>query len=417
MQDISKNLINDGINLETYAKDKFGAYTLDNSKMSGLNLPSSNDKIPMMSDTGAVGVWDPTPYSSTIASGAGDLDPKIKFLFNVEFQFDEKVAQQASSFGIDPGVVSRNLTFVVKQIDLPKFEFSHEEVNQYNFRTRILKQISHKELSMSFLDDVGNNALNLLNLYLKVMSPITRGIPSTNSPLGDHGMDFSTNYQPGLDSAIRGVLPGDTTVQVIRLMKVHQIYTRRSTQGNLNNAVFFNTFTFTNPRIMSFDISDQDHESSAAFSIVSAQFDYDALNIETGKEGKLFNGILNPAGDIFGRQQGGQSISSGTRGLPVSGSPSMEPSSILSANSNYNNSFSPNADRASLNNSSFQSNPLLKSKSSTSMAPLQNAIYKTLTGQSAAIAQALALPRVSYVTDNSTSVQAMRTLTKKITSR
>jgi hypothetical protein len=425
MPDISKLLTNSGINLESYAKNKFGANSIDTSRLP--SFPSVATPAPE-SQQGSEGIgrtWDPTRYSAAITSGAGNLDPRTKFLFNVEFQFDDAVAQMASSLAIDPGQVSKNLSFVIKQIDLPKFEFAHEEVNQYNFRTKILKQISHKELSFSFFDDVGNNALNMLNLYLQIMSPISRGVPTTGAALGDHGMDFSSNYMPGLDSAIRGVLPNNST-QVIRVMKVHQIYIERDAYGDLNSSVFFNTYTFTNPRIISFDFSDQDHEANNAVNIITAQFDYDALNIQTRRSAKEFPGNRNPAGDILGQQTDSAVRQSQYAGLQIDNSPPMDQYAILNAKMNsYVNIDSPTIDRLPGSFGDYQIDPMMgiiKNEVEKviarkgAMSPLQNAIYRTMSGQSGRIDQAIALPRVPYVTDNSASANVIRLLSKKITS-
>jgi hypothetical protein len=413
MPDISKQLTNAGVNLESYAKNKFGAYTIDPVKLPRIPSLMGDIQTSLQGPMGLGRTWDPTPYSSAITSGAGNLDPRTKFLFNVEFQFDDAVAQMASSLQIDPGSVSKNLSFVIKQIDLPKFEFAHEEINQYNFRTRVIKQISHKELSFSFFDDVGNNALNMLNLYLKVMSPISRGVPATGAPLGDHGMDFSSNYLPGLDSAIRGVLPNNAT-QVIRIMKVHQIYIERNAFGDLNSSVYFNTYTFTNPRIISFDISDQDHESSNAVNIITAQFDYDALNIQTRRPAKEFPGNRNPAGDILGEQRDSQAVQSGYKGLQISNAPPMDQYAMLKAKMNSYVNIKSRAVDPLMGIFKNEVEKVIARK--VTMTPLQNAIYRTMTGQSGRIDQAIILPRVPYVTDNSASANAIRLLSKKITS-
>lgn len=433
MPDISKQLTNAGINLESKAREKFGAFTVDPPNLQDIPfLSGGSDSLP--EGLAGVGrVWNPTPYSSAITSGAGNFDPRTKFLFSVEFQIDNDVAQMASALRQDIGDISKNLSFVIKQIDLPKFEFTHEEVNQYNFRTKILKQISHKELSFSFFDDVGNNALNFLNFYLKVLSPISRSVPTTGAFLGDHGMDFPVNYLTGIDSSNRAVLPGINKTNIIRQMKIHQIYIERSKSGDLRDAIFFNTYTFTNPRILSFDISDQDHESSNAVNILTAQFDYDAMNIETRRPGKEFNGNRNGAGDILGDSSDSTpTVRSGYRGLQISDAPPMDQYAILDAKMNsYVNIDSPTIDRLPESFGMPGAGPMsgadpmlgiIKNEVEKviarkgAMSPLQNAIYRTMSGQSGRIDQGIALPRVPYVTDNSASANAVRLLTKKITS-
>ena len=420
MPDISKLLASAGINLEGQAVSAFGTNTPSNERTIRETAINSVPNALPPSSPGKGRTWDPTPYSSAITSGAGNLDPRTKFLFNIEFVFDPSVMQVASSFGIDSLAVGKNLSFVVKQIDLPKFEFAHEEVNQYNFKTKILKQISHKELSFSFFDDVGNNALNLLNLYMKLMSPITRNVPSVDSNLNDYGMEFSSLYTTGIDTANRGVLPNNAT-QIIKQLKVHQIYIERSTTGNINDAVFFNTFTFTNPKIIAFDISDQDHESSNVVNILTASFDYDALNIATRQSAKDFNGNLNPAGDIFGTHWEDTVTNSNYKGQQISTAPPMDPYAVMDAKAKTFASF----DTGSVNRlpveigygnstSSIIRNEVEKVIArGGGMSPLQGAIYRTMTG-TGGMGQQINLPRVPYLTDNSASGQIVKQLSKKI---
>lgn len=425
MPDISKQLTNAGIKLESTAKDKFGAYAIDPLKLPRIPALTSSVQQQLQGPQGLGRTWDPTPYSSAITSGAGNLDPRTKFLFNVEFQFDPIVSQMESSLGIDASIVGRNLSFVIKQIDLPKFDFEHEPVNMYNFRTKILKQITHKELNFSFFDDVGNNALSMLNLYLKALSPITRNVPTVNSHLEEYGMAFEKNYLTGIDTASRGVLPRDAT-QIIRVMKIHQIYMERNATGSINEAAFFNTFTFTNPRIVSFDISEQDHEATSAVNVITASFDYDALNIETRREAKEFTGHLNDVGDIFNNQQNNAITNSNYAGLQISNAPPMDPYAAMNAKMNsYINIDSPTVDRLPGMSGDYAIDPMMgiiKNEVEKviarkgAMSPLQNAIYKTMSGQSGRIDQAIAFPRVPYVTDNSASANAIRLLSKKITS-
>lgn len=251
--------------------------------VAGVPGPQSADmEIRAAASVKTVGAWDSTHYAADIADGAGGYDPKNKFLFKVQFRFYPEVQQMANSIsgGGDITELTRSLTFVIKQIDLPKYTLDYEEVNMYNFRTKVLKQIKHEELGFTMYDDTSNRALNFVNIYMMLLMPITRMDRSQISAQGleDHGFAFARNYK-GLDTSMRTALGSNR--DILKSMTITQYYLRRSATGTLNASYSGNNFIFINPRLVSFDIQDQDHEKGSEATTVQAKFDYDALHIDT----------------------------------------------------------------------------------------------------------------------------------------
>jgi hypothetical protein len=72
------------------------------------------------------------------------LAPKYKFLFVVQIEFDPDFQQIMS--GIDPA-------FVIKQSSRPNVQFEYEDVNQYNFRSKVAKKVMYEPVTMKFYDD------------------------------------------------------------------------------------------------------------------------------------------------------------------------------------------------------------------------------------------------------------------------
>ncbi len=128
--------------------------------VSSLFTPNTNVTQPQGSQFGsqcAVG----NPATDLIA-----FAPKYKFLFVVQFEFDPAFGGVLSkNFGIDPA-------FVVQTTTRPSVEFEYEDVNMYNFRTKVARKAMYQPITMKFYDDDGNNAFQLYTTYLKLLSPI-----------------------------------------------------------------------------------------------------------------------------------------------------------------------------------------------------------------------------------------------------
>lgn len=329
MSDISGLVSSTGVALEAQAFQTFGAIVANqtNNVLGGIfgsntgstinqNVnPLPPDKILRHGD------WNVTPYAAATAAGMGGYDPKTKFLFKVHFSFNRGVAEQAASLGLDvEHSLNRDLTYVVKQIDLPKYTFDYEEINMYNFRTKLLKRITHEPLNFVFYDDVANNAIKFMNVYLQLLQPIARREWEAGANLEDYGFAFLRQLG-GADSAMRAVLQNPLAKDILRSLTIEQYYLNRSQphlQGSqIRQAVYVNTFTFTNPRIMTFVLHDQDHEQGNAPNTLECQFDFDALHMKTGLIGdsieKTTDGLMATYDILTGEgRSGGQFLNGPT---------------------------------------------------------------------------------------------------------
>lgn len=298
MADISGILPATGVALEAQAYRTFGAAVADQAgnvlngifkSQRGTIIDQNVNPIPQ-GNIADHGDWNVSRYAASMASGAGGYDPKTKFLFKVRFDFHEAAKNIAATLGLDvEHSLDRNLTYVVKQIDMPKYTLDYEEINMYNFRTKVLTRIKHEPLSFTFYDDVANNAIKFMNVYLQVLQPLARTDWSTGANLENHGFAFADKIG-GLDSAMRAAiktLNGLESKDVLRSLKIEQYYLNRGdsthlTGKDIRQSIHVNVFTFTNPRITSFSLQDQDHESGATPNMMECQFDFDALHMRTG---------------------------------------------------------------------------------------------------------------------------------------
>ena len=220
------------------------------------------------------GSWYATSYAHSLANS--QFRPKMKFLFRVEFLFKDGVLEE---FGRADW--QRNFAFLIKSVDRPKVDFEYEEVNQYNFRTKVLKQIKHRELTMTFMDDVGNNVYEFFRFMMMVHSPITRRSVTATQNITDAHVSYSTGsgmeFTEGLgginDFAHRGAVNTEFG-NVIQAIKVTQIFLNQT--NPVDDAAKQVSFFFINPRIVSFDLDDVNHEVSDP-NLFTMQFDYDFM--------------------------------------------------------------------------------------------------------------------------------------------
>lgn len=155
MSDFSSIIKSTGVALEREAFAQFGA-AVENQVKGALGSIFGRTGGPKISESDAqaaaknaqIGVWEPTKYAARVAES--NLRPKNKFLFKVKFELFEDVKQAISVLQPDVYDIVKDLTFVVKQIDLPTVQFDYQDVNMYNFRTKVLKSISYRDLNVTF---------------------------------------------------------------------------------------------------------------------------------------------------------------------------------------------------------------------------------------------------------------------------
>ncbi len=280
------------IALEKQASDRFGAAVEDFARGAlGPGLTSAGSvAVPA---NRADGSWYASSYAAALAAGTS-FRPKQKFLFKVEFVFTQEA--RSAMPDVLGGAGANDFTFMVKSVDRPKLDFDYEDVNMYNFRTKVLKQVTHRELTVTFMDDVGNRVLNFFRALQMIYQPITRrqllreksssisdrlAPPSSASIDGGNGMAFSDpSTALYADTSHRGILgPGTSGIGiggVIQTIRVKQMYVDPG--AALPYAAKEVIFDFLNARLKSFDLDDLSHESSEP-TVMTMQFDYDWMEI------------------------------------------------------------------------------------------------------------------------------------------
>ena len=431
MQEVSAIIKSAGVALEAEAFKQFGAAVqgvADRTLGSifGYQQPPGLPDSPQRSGNelraeqavqqSQVGVWDSTRYAAQKASRAmGSISdaPKIKFLFKISFSFFPDMIQYASTLGgTDLTSLMKSLDYTVKQIDLPTVEFDYEEVNMYNFRTKVLKQIRHREINLTFYDDIGNKALDFVNIYRMLHMPIARREQDGSGSLSDSGFTF-LNEPSAMNTSLRGPLPGDKK-NVLSKIIVHQYYVDMGSP----EPVKVNDFVFTNPRISNLAVSDQDHEIGGTPNFITCAFDFDALYVQTGQSGAPDKHARPPTAvmknDIFsGFDEGdaelyrGQQVSPGGERNPFIDILARQGQRIVQTGVS-------GAIRRAIENN--QVGRALSGAIGSVSGALGEAANRTISSTGYGVTQGLALPSVAPVRDNSVQSSQVANLTSQTSS-
>jgi len=191
--------------------------------------------------------------------------PKQKFMFILQFTLKEEYTTWAP--------IIEEMAFVVKNMGRPNVNIEHEEVNFYNFWSRVPKRTVYEPITMRFHDDMKNATHNFYSAYLEAVSPIARlggldtGSMINHEMLEDNGLLGSRrDYR---SSASLGALEGNNTSLIDELRVFHLFDYGR----------FMSVYNYKNPKILSMNLDDFDMAEGATGNEVELQFAYDSLHI------------------------------------------------------------------------------------------------------------------------------------------
>lgn len=213
-----------------------------------------------------------SPYAVDLIAFA----PKFKHLFVVQFTFSQEYTDWMN--------LGNDLAFVVKSSTRPTVEFEYDEVNMYNFRTRIAKRTTYQPITMSFLDDNKNNANLFYAAYTRAMSPgMNMGGPGNDAiPEVELYQATSmtteqikgTTFGPGSPAVTKGGASlgalNNNTKNILREVRLFHVFD----YGRL-----MNVYHFYHPKILQLNLDELDMSSPDGASL-SLEFGYDGLYFE-----------------------------------------------------------------------------------------------------------------------------------------
>ncbi len=204
---------------------------------------------------------DPSPYAVDLIA----LAPKHKFMFVVEFVFSSDYIEEFRD---------HNFAFVIKRSSRPNMNFEYEDVNFYNFRTKVLKKSEYQPMTMTFYDDMTDNALRFYARYMQIISPISRSVgDGTSTMFEESGMTFDQSEGAVNSASINAV--GNTTKTIIDYINLYHI---------VHAGRDVDVYRFDNPRLQTMSLDDLDMTDGGTGTEVTIEFNYDGLLIAPAQD-------------------------------------------------------------------------------------------------------------------------------------
>lgn len=245
--------------------------------------------------------------------------PKLKFNFTISFKLRDPMALRLkktnSNAKADGAIMADQLTFVLKQASRPNPTVVYEDVNFYNYRTKVATKVDYGTMQIMLYDDVENFGHNLYEHYLKSLSPIASQQDANALFSGKEGPQnraFNsqdvTKIEISGGSGSVGPLPDADIAKggesgliehiSIRHWYLSQFESRTTEEGNpilLNPSLQFIEYKFLNPKVINMTLDELDMTQSDV-STVMMNFIYDSvyINSPTTADNKLQSITENP---------------------------------------------------------------------------------------------------------------------------
>lgn len=204
------------------------------------------------------------PYATDLIRHA----PKFKYMFVVQITFDPSISNNQER------ELGGALAFVCKHSTRPTVEFEYEEVNQYNFRTRVPKRTVYPPVTMRFYDDNLNSCTRFQDLIMMAMSPVSVGGKFDTPNMSREWLAAQAMNSNFADGAVSTASLGPNFTgdfQLIKNIKLFHVFE----YGKL-----MNVYTFHNPKPMTITPDEVDSAETGNGSEMELQFAYDAVSIE-----------------------------------------------------------------------------------------------------------------------------------------
>lgn len=271
-----------------------------------------------------------SPYAVDLIARA----PKYKFLFVVQFVANANYSALSNQLG------PLDMAFTVKKSTRPGFKIISEDVNYYNFRTKVETKTEFDEMNMSFHDDTMNIATTFYKAVTRAMSPIT-GISDPNQASPDMleagGMDFVNRTL--VASQIQNVIPASTYAASKGTLAgdVKNIFSEIRLYHVFDYGQRMNVYRFFNPRISSLTLDDVDMYAAAEGSEIEITFNYDTMyldaDVSLANNGGQYNISQTQRGAVYPlRYNNGSTATQGPNnsgispvGAPSNGQASCDP--------------------------------------------------------------------------------------------
>jgi hypothetical protein len=246
-------------------------------------------------------VNDTKEESKTVDRFATPLGrPKLKFNFTVSLKFREpfkgKLRAKLLNEEMTDGELVKQMTFAIKQASRPVPTVVYQDVNHYNYRTKVATKTDYGSMQLTFYDDVSNVAHDMYEAYLKALSPIANLSASNASSLigqGHKNVGFNSTGSSSAFAAGSGSVgplsdtPGGENGIIESIVMRHWYYSttesRSAADANrkqFDDSIQYTDYEFLNPRIINMTLDELDMTQSDA-NTVMMNFVYDSVYINS----------------------------------------------------------------------------------------------------------------------------------------
>lgn len=182
--------------------------------------------------------------------------PKLKFNFTVQFFFRQNVPNEQGSDEV------ADMSLAAKQATRPNINPVLQDVNFYNFRTKIRTKVEYGVCTVTLYDDASNHAHDIFKSYLNAISPISR-----DTVLGAvDNLDLNGQTTTASSGPLAANRHG-----VIRKIRVTHHF--RSGPSSDERKIHYD---YLNPKIVNFVLDELDMSQSDV-NTVSMTFSYDSV--------------------------------------------------------------------------------------------------------------------------------------------
>lgn len=262
------------------------------------------------------------PYAMDLIGKNG---PKSKFMFVVQFLLN---APYSSMFPTE----TVGSAFLVKQSTRPKIDFEYDDINMYNFRTKVPKRTIYQPMTMTLYDHNNNNVTRFFTHYLQAMSPIanvggtTGNNQATSASLTEspqmYALDSMNDALSNANTSAASLGPlMNNNINYFSVIRLFHVY---------NYGKSMTVYSCFNPKVTSINPDDVTMMESGNGSELSFDFTYDGLFVIP--EYDLSDTSLFNITDLSG----------GSAGATYPISPAFGPSNSSSIISSVNNQVTQN---------------------------------------------------------------------------
>jgi len=212
---------------------------------------------------------DASPYAMDLITAKS---PKYKFLFVLDVLFHEEYTPMSQL----------EWAFLIKTSTRPRIEYDYEDVNLYNFHTKVIQNATFAPMSLVLHDDNSNNMNLFYNAYTRAMSPVlnlrnpdtlesetmkfdTRSV-DPQTVLGTPSHHYASSIGPINNPAADGI----EHKNIIKEIKLYHVF---------NNGLSMSVYVFLNPKITSLDPDDLDMANGTEGNQMTLEFEYDSMHL------------------------------------------------------------------------------------------------------------------------------------------